>query len=655
MSKIHKLSARLANQIAAGEVVERPASVVKELLENALDAGGRKILIQVESGGVKRILIRDDGEGMSKDDLPLSLSRHATSKIESLDDLEAVATLGFRGEALASISSVSRLVLSSKTDNSDQGWQVITEGRDMEAKLSPVAHNRGSTVDVRDLFFNTPARRKFLKTEKTEFNHLEEVVKRQALSRFEVSFELLHNQKVIHCLRPAPTLAEKELRVASLCGKPFMENTVQIDVEATGLKLWGWVAQPTFSRSQADLQYFYVNGRVIRDRLVTHAVKQAYRDVLYHGRHPAFVLYLELDPALVDVNVHPTKHEVRFRDGRLVHDFIFRSLHKALADIRPEEGMATGGGVDMIVPQGVNNLQGGVLTNSASAAEQFTPSFGSQSAMSLAVGQKAHADASLLSQNEQGGAGGVGAELSGKGFNGASQSAYPSMNSYGQGGGQQINDPVANYKMLHPDSGDSSLVDGAEHPLGFAIAQLHGIYILAQNATGLIVVDMHAAHERITYERMKTAFYSDGIQAQPLLVPMSIALSQKEAGVAEECGESLLKFGLLMERSGPESIIIRQVPVILQSVDVASLVRDLLSDMIAHGYSDQLEVKANELMSTMACHGSVRANRSLTLPEMNALLRDMEATERSGQCNHGRPTWTAMSMGDLDKLFLRGR
>ncbi len=632
MSKIHKLSARLANQIAAGEVVERPASVVKELLENALDAGGRKILVQVDQGGVKRILVRDDGEGLSKDDLPLSLSRHATSKIESLDDLEAVATLGFRGEALASISSVSRLALSSKAEGGEQGWQAVTEGRDMEARLSPVAHNRGTSVDVRDLFFNTPARRKFLRTEKTEFNHLEEVLKRQALSRFDVSFELVHNQKVVHSLRSAPSLKEKQLRIAALCGKPFMENALAIDVEATGLKLWGWVAKPTFSRSQADLQYFYVNGRVIRDRLVSHAVKQAYRDVLYHGRHPAFVLYLELDPALVDVNVHPTKHEVRFRDGRLVHDFIFRSLHKALADIRPEE--MPEGGAGIATEAGMGTMQSMNPGQAQASLSAFTPSYGSQSAMSLGV-QSSSATSS-------------------GGFNSAGSASPASLSTSGQG----VSEVLSQYQALHPDQRGASVqdaVDGREHPLGFAIAQLHGIYILAQNSTGLIIVDMHAAHERITYERMKTDFYSEGIKAQPLLVPMNIALSQREAAVAEECAQDLQKFGLGLERSGPESIVIRQVPVILQQVNVDQLVRDLLSDMITHGYSDQLEAKANELMSTMACHGSVRANRSLTLPEMNALLRDMEETERSGQCNHGRPTWTALSMAELDKLFLRGR
>lgn len=626
MSRIHKLSARLANQIAAGEVVERPASVVKELLENALDAGARKIQIHADNGGVKRILLRDDGEGMDKEDLPLSLSRHATSKIASLDDLEAVATLGFRGEALASIASVSRLKLSSRTEQADQAWQAETEGRDMATTLSPTAHNRGTSVEVRDLFFNTPARRKFLRTEKTEFNHLEEVIKRQALSRFEVSFELTHNGKPVHMLRPAPMQKEKELRIASLCGKPFVENAVEIDVEASGLKLWGWVALPTFSRSQADLQYFYVNGRVIRDRLVSHAVKQAYRDVLYHGRHPAFVLYLELDPALVDVNVHPTKHEVRFRDGRLVHDFIFRSLHKALADVRPEQAVD-----DMAFAPAATHAE--AAREAMRPALATMPSEHSQERMTFAPASDP--------ARERLSAGQVRDTLSAFGAL-YSREQTPIENATAQ----------ASYTANSPFHDDAS---AADYPLGFAVAQLHGIYILAQNSQGLIVVDMHAAHERVTYERMKQDFYGQGIQAQPLLVPMSLAVSQKEAGVAEEGAEQLQRFGLRIERTGPESLVVREVPVLLQHVNVDQLVRDILSDLITHGVSDQVESRANELMSSMACHGSVRANRELTVPEMNALLRDMEATERSGQCNHGRPTWTALSLKELDKLFLRGR
>ncbi len=660
MSRIHKLSPRLANQIAAGEVVERPASVVKELLENSLDAGARNVDIDVENGGIKLIRIRDNGMGIDQSDLPMALSRHATSKIDTLDDLEAVATLGFRGEALASISSVSRLALTSRPRkngttaildvapegddslfqnepvdehqhvNNEGGWKVEAEGRDMDAKLSPAAHPEGTTLEVRDLFFNTPARRKFLKTEKTEFGHLEEVVKRQALSRFEVGFSLRHNQRTIHSLRPASTLQDKERRVAALCGSQFMESSVVIDVEASGLKLWGWVAQPTFSRSKADLQYFFVNGRVIRDRLVAHAVKQAYRDVLYHGRHSAFVLYLELDPANVDVNVHPTKHEVRFRDGRLVHDFIFRSLHKALADVRPDDQFGSGERLDSsgdVIFSGQGVTPGSLVGNGGSSegsadSSSYTPSYGSQSTMPLR---------DSLSRTA-------------------------------------IQEQMAGYGELHPDTprGESESVainnvmgssdsEQLEPPLGFAIAQLHGIYILSQSSKGLIVVDMHAAHERITYERMKLAYADQGVKAQPLLVPVTIAVSQREASVSEEYEEQFKKLGLQIERIGPESLVIRQVPAFLRNADSEQLVRDVISDVSEHGTSDRVEALANEMMGTMACHGSVRANRQLTVPEMNALLRDMEVTERSGQCNHGRPTWTVVTMSELDKLFLRGR
>ncbi|KZY65204.1 DNA mismatch repair endonuclease MutL, partial [Oleiphilus sp. HI0066] len=483
----------------------------------------------------------------------------------------------------------------------------------------------GTTVDVRDLFFNTPARRKFLRTEKTEFNHLEEVVKRQALGRFDVGFDLSHNGKPVHSLRPAITLRDKEQRVASLCGKPFMENAVEIDVEASGLKLWGWVALPTFSRSQADLQYFFVNGRVIRDRLVSHAVKQAYRDVLYHGRHPAFVLYLELDPALVDVNVHPTKHEVRFRDGRLVHDFIFRSLHRALADVRPDEYMREEQSASRVAESEAIHQETGLAAQ---------PGYNSQTRMPLSV-PSSNTGAAFQPQS-----------IPNNPAQSEVRTALDGMSSL--------------YGGLKPDLPElSNTVDvsnnAEDHPLGFAIAQLHGVYILAQNSSGLIIVDMHAAHERITYEKMKSDFYGAGIQSQPLLVPMSIAVSTREADAAEDCAVELQRFGLRVERAAPESLVIREVPVILQKTDIVQLVRDVLSDMIGYGQSDQLEAKANELMGTMACHGSVRANRVLTISEMNALLREMEETERSGQCNHGRPTWTTLSMPELDKLFLRGR
>ncbi|WP_336366253.1 DNA mismatch repair endonuclease MutL [Marinobacter sp. C2H3] len=637
MPHIHLLSPRLANQIAAGEVVERPASVVKELVENALDAGASRVDVDIEQGGAKLIRVRDDGSGIEEDDLPLALSRHATSKITSLDDLEAVASLGFRGEALASICSVSRLSLTSRTADREAAARVEVEGRDMDARISPAAHPVGTTVEVRDLFFNTPARRKFLRTEKTEFNHVEECLRRQALSRFDTGFTLRHNQRVVQSLRPAASPVDRERRIGALCGQQFIDNAVVIDAEATGLRLWGWVALPTFSRSQADLQYFFVNGRVIRDKLVAHAVRQAYRDVLYNNRHPAFVLYLEVDPATVDVNVHPTKHEVRFRDSRLVHDFIFRTLHRALADVRPDDQFRGAVAQSMVresavAPDVAGTQAAGAWAPSPGAGAGYGPSgFGGARP---APAQEWRASDQMAFYQSLNGGGGV-AEPAGAGATETAQS------------------PVAPFS---PAPGVTPPADsGDEPPLGYAIAQLHGIYILAQGRAGLIVVDMHAAHERITYERMKRALAEQDLKSQPLLVPVSLAVSQKEASLAETHGDELRQLGLHVERLGPETLAIRQMPALLRGADAEQLVRDVLSDLIEHGQSDRVEAVIHELLGTMACHGSVRANRQLTIPEMNALLRDMEATERSGQCNHGRPTWTLVTLAELDKLFLRGR
>ncbi|WP_375177610.1 DNA mismatch repair endonuclease MutL [Marinobacter mobilis] len=636
MSVIKLLSPRLANQIAAGEVVERPASVLKELVENALDAGAGNIDVDVEQGGVKLIRVRDNGSGISEGDLPLALSRHATSKISSLEDLEAVGSLGFRGEALASISSVSRLALTSRTEEQEAASRVEVEGRDMDARLSPAAHPVGTTVEVRDLFFNTPARRKFLRTEKTEFGHLEECLRRQALGRFDTGFTLRHNQKVVQSLRPAPTQLDRERRIGALCGQKFIDNAVVIDAEAIGLRLWGWVALPTFSRSQADLQYFFVNNRVIRDRLVAHAVRQAYRDVLYNNRHPAFVLYLEVDPATVDVNVHPTKHEVRFRDGRLVHDFIFRTLHKALADVRPDDhlrgAVAQSLGRDTGAVEGAN-AEVGRLAGAAIEAPAQSAFAGSHAQPPQKTWEARDQMAFYQSLNQ---GGGVAARSSAEPM----QSAAPVSDG----------EPFRGQVMPTPPQ-----TDGDEPPLGYAIAQLHGIYILAQTRQGMIVVDMHAAHERITYERMKLALDAENLKSQPLLVPLSMAVSQKEAALAESHGDELQRLGLLIERIGPETVAVRQVPTLLRNADTEQLVRDVLADLIENGQSDRIEAVTHELLGTMACHGAVRANRQLTIPEMNALLRDMEATERSGQCNHGRPTWTLVTMSELDKLFLRGR
>jgi DNA mismatch repair protein MutL len=618
LARINRLSTRLSNQIAAGEVVERPASVVKELLENSLDAGAGRLDVEVEQGGVKLIRVRDDGCGVEQDDLPLTIARHATSKIHDLDDLEGVATLGFRGEALASISSVSRLSLTSSADHSGAGWSVQAEGRDMDAVIVPAAHPRGTSVEVRDLFFNTPARRKFLRTEKTEFSHLEEVIKRLALSHFEVGFSLRHNQRSVHALKPAGSEAEQDRRVAALCGPTFIENAVRVDTQLGELRLWGWLGLPTFSRSQADLQYFFVNGRSVKDKVVNHAVRQAYKDVMYHGRHAAFVLYLELDPKGVDVNVHPTKHEVRFRESRQVHDFLFRTLHRAIAELTPADMKQPGA-------MGVTTAAaGGFAMDPAPAA----PAGGLQAGEFREQGR---------------------------------------LHLYDQPAGQrpaQVAETLRAYSAFHPSSAlspDSTDGAAAEYsaqeipPLGYAIAQLHGIYILAQNQHGLVVVDMHAAHERITYERLKTSWQEEKVRSQPLLVPLSMAVSSREADFAEEHRASLEKLGFVIQRMGPETLLVRELPILLRHADVESLVRDLLSDIVTHGSSDRIEHSINQLLSTMACHGSVRANRKLTLPEMNALLRDMEITERSGQCNHGRPTWSQMSLAELDKLFLRGR
>ena len=620
-TRIQLLSPRLANQIAAGEVVERPASVIKELLENSLDSGARRIDVEVEQGGIKLLKVRDDGGGIAADDLPLALARHATSKIRELEDLEQVMSMGFRGEALASISSVARLTLTSRTADAPEAWQVETEGRDMQPRVQPAAHPVGTSVEVRDLFFNTPARRKFLKSEKTEFDHLQEVIKRLALARFDVAFHLRHNGKTVLSLHEARDDISRARRVAAVCSAGFLEQALPIDIERNGLRLWGWVGLPTFSRSQADLQYFYVNGRMVRDKLVAHAVRQAYRDVLFNGRHPTFVLFLEIDPTSVDVNVHPTKHEVRFREGRMVHDFLYGTLHRALGEVRPEDQLAAPAAVEtMLRPTG-----------------QAAGEFGPQGEMGLAASVLERPAESVW-------------RSPGSGYQGSrSEPGVPAAEAQGVYREFFAPMPSASPAAALPDS------QGDVPPLGYAIAQLKGIYILAENALGLVVVDMHAAHERITYERLKVAMASEGLRGQPLLVPESIAVSQREADCAEEHAQWFLKLGFELQRLGPETLAIRQIPALLKQAQATRLVGDVLSDLLEYGTSDRIQAHLNELLGTMACHGSVRANRRLSLPEMNALLRDMEQTERSGQCNHGRPTWTQMSMDQLDKLFMRGQ
>ncbi|KTB72807.1 DNA mismatch repair protein [Pseudomonas viridiflava ICMP 13104] len=627
-ARIELLSPRLANQIAAGEVVERPASVIKELLENSLDSGARRIDIDVEQAGIKLLKVRDDGGGISSDDLPLALARHATSKIRDLEDLERVMSLGFRGEALASISSVARLTLTSRTREADQAWQVETEGRDMAPRVQPAAHPVGTSVEVRDLFFNTPARRKFLKAEKTEFDHLQEVIKRMALARFDVAFHLRHNGKTVLSLHEAHDDTARARRVSAICGPGFLEQALPIEIERNGLHLWGWVGLPTFSRSQADLQYFFVNGRAVRDKLVAHAVRQAYRDVLFNGRHPTFVLFFEADPAAVDVNVHPTKHEVRFRDGRMVHDFLYGTLHRALGDVRPENQV--GGSVPVATEPRPTGPEAG--------------EFGPQGEMRLAN--------NVLEQPQ----GEAFAPPAGSG----SGSGYQYQYSPRPTSGVPVAEAQSAYREFFaplPSATPSTLPESASDipPLGYALAQLKGIYILAENAQGLVLVDMHAAHERIMYERLKIAMANEGLSGQPLLVPESIAVSQREADCAEEHITTFQRLGFELQRLGPETLAIRQIPALLKQAEANRLVSDVLADLMEYGTSDRVQAHMNELLGTMACHGAIRANRRLAIPEMNALLRDMENTERSGQCNHGRPTWTQMGLSDLDKLFLRGQ
>ncbi|NRB71062.1 MAG: DNA mismatch repair endonuclease MutL [Xanthomonadales bacterium] len=597
---IRQLPENLVNQIAAGEVVERPASVVKELLENSLDAGARAITVTLEQGGKQLIRIEDDGQGIKREELALAVASHATSKIAKLADLEAVASLGFRGEALASIASVSRLTIASRTAGDDHGWQLsVHDG--VASAPAPAAGQTGTRIEVKDLFYNTPARRKFLRTDRTEFKHIDELIKRIALGCFATGFKLTHNGKVVRALPPAAELAQREQRVGLLCGKDFLAHAQRLDAGAGDFSLSGWVAEPRYNRAQADRQFFYVNGRMVKDRTIAHAIRQAFRDVLFHGRHPAFVLFLEVPAEAVDVNVHPQKHEVRFRDQRSVHNFIYSTLHRVLA----EAGVGAG------------ELRPGVAlgepTGSVSAPVQTS------------VGLPAYGA-------------------------GRTPTPVPSPGA--------VQSQIAAYAQVleHASPVPLPAEESAEiPPLGFALAQLHGVYILAENAHGLVLVDMHAAHERITYERLKGGFAGQGIKSQLLLVPVSMHVSEREADLAERHGEALEALGIHVDRSGPESLLLRRVPTLLQHADLPALLRDVLSDLVMDGDSSRLQSEVDEVLSSMACHGSVRANRRLNHAEMDALLRDMERTERSAQCNHGRPTWVQLDLQALDRLFLRGR
>lgn len=582
---IRQLSGHLINQIAAGEVVERPASVVKELVENSLDAGASEVLIDILAGGQKLIRVRDNGGGIPKTELALALSRHATSKISSLEDLEIVASLGFRGEALPSIASVARLVLTSGQNH--QAWRVEVD-TGVLSDPAPAAHPQGTTVEVHDLFYNTPARRKFLRSERTEFNHIDKWLKRLALARPDVAFTVSHNRRVVLGLPAALDQDARLERLGRICGEAFASQAIWLCREADDIALSGWLGLPSYNRSQADLQFWFVNGRSIVDRTLSHAVRHAYRDVLFQGRFPAYALYLSLDPAMVDANAHPAKHEIRFRDSRRTHGVVAQAIEVALSDTRP--------GGHELTPVPVKSMAG--------VFRQTTLS------------------------------------LSGR------HPARPGA----------VKETLAAYQAMSALQVTQSGREADDiPPLGYAIAQLAGIYILAENAGGLVVVDMHAAHERIVYEKLKIAFDSNAMVRQPLLVPATITLSEAEADLAEAAQQTFAKLGLVLDRSGPASVIVREIPALLKQAEVESLIRDVLSDMQASGFSNRVEDSCHELLATMACHNSVRAHRKLGIPEMNALLREMEVTERADQCNHGRPTWTAVTLHDLDKLFLRGQ
>ncbi len=586
MARIQLLPDILISQIAAGEVVERPASALKELIENALDAGATSIDVDLAQGGIKRISVSDNGAGIDRDDLALALSRHATSKIASLDDLERVASLGFRGEALASIASIAKVSLISRARLSEHGWRVDGIAN---AQAAPAARTGGTTVAVEDLYFNTPARRKFLKTELTEFGHCEDVFRRLALSRPDVGFSLSHNGRQINHL-PA-LIDDPDARVRAILGKEFYAQAVALRVESGGIALTGLAAMPTFNRSGRDAQYLFVNGRFVRDKLLSHAVRQAYHDVLHHDRHPAYVLFVSLDPALVDVNVHPAKTEVRFRDGQALHRFVFHALERALAQPR----------------------------DNAAAALNIAPE--------------------------------------------SSRNAWPQTRApFRYQGELQVAEPVAFYETLFRGLRESVASEtspgtsaDATPELGFALAQLSGIYILAQNKNGLVVVDMHAAHERVIYEKLKAAANRAELASQPLLIPVTFSADSLDIATASEEGEKLQAFGLDVGVLSPTALAVRSVPVLLKDADAAELTKSVLSELREFGASRALTERRNELLSTMACHGAVRANRQLTIPEMNALLREMERIDRSDQCNHGRPTWFQITIGELDRMFMRGR
>lgn len=616
MSVIRILSPQLANQIAAGEVVERPASVVKELLENALDAGASLIDIELEKAGVQRIYIRDNGCGIAYDDLPLALARHGTSKIQQEDDLFNIHTLGFRGEALASIASIAKVTVTSQHQDANEAWQLTAEPSVAEPICKPVAHPPGTSIEVRELFFNVPVRRKFLKSETTELAHIEELVKRLALSHFDVGFKLKHNNKVLWHVPPAHTPFEQEQRLAVLLGKNFLANVVSLQLTHGDLTLSGWLGLPTYARAQADQQYFYINQRMVRDKIVNHAVRQAYQDVLYGQRNPVFILYLTCDPTMVDVNVHPTKQEVRFHDSRTIHDFIASTLTAAIADLRPQATPA----LEEIPKPTAPSSDSDIRVNPTPNLYQWTKP--QQSQLQVQDSMQAY---EYLSQT-------------------ATVVPLPEP--------QPLETLVVDVplQVIAPPQ-----VSATAPALGYALAQVHGIYILAQSANGLVLIDMHAAHERIVYEQMKAALADKQVARQALLLPLKVPLATQEADLAEQQQAVLAEVGFVYDRRSPESLSLSAIPQALTQNEAVSLLCDVLADLKVHGQSRRVQDVLLEKLGNFACRHSIRAHRTLSMAEMNALLRTMEQTPRYGQCNHGRPTVVHLTLADLDKLFLRGR
>jgi DNA mismatch repair protein MutL len=626
---IKQLPDHLINQIAAGEVIERPASIVKELLENCLDAEATQLHIDLQDGGLERIRIRDNGHGISQNDLPLALSRHATSKLESVEQLSNLTSMGFRGEALPSIASVSRLEIQSKVAQAERAW-LIRYRHDGGVESEPAAHPNGTTVDVQSLFYNVPARRKFMRTPKTEYSRCEAVIKTLAMAHPDVAFYVTHNGKATFRCERAGSVAAQNERIAKILGAQFGDAARVVEIAQGHLSLAGWVADPSFSRSTADMQYVFVNQRPIKDRVVSHAVKQAYSDLMYHQRHPAFVLFLSMPPEAVDVNVHPGKQEVRFRDSSSVHGFIRKSLKDYLAVIA--------GGSEQLVQSGSSETRANApFDHPMRSTGVNTPMhFPSTTQLSLNTADALSAMQRLVEDRPTGGAAAGG------------RVAQPHSPYEPQTFASMSDTAVAE----RPGELDTQ---SAIPPLGFALGHCHGVYIVAQNQSGLIIVDAHAAHERITYERLKKAWHEKSITTQQLLVPVDVLVSETEADLAETHSEQLATTGLHVSRLSPRALQVREVPSLLAKADSANLLRDVLSELSTHGTSDLVDSAMHDVLSSMACHGSVRANRMLSVSEMNALLRQIETTPNSGQCNHGRPTWTELSMSALDRLFMRGR